>query len=52
MGGDQLSIMQTVKLLNKHTDVNHFAYYKVVMELHNPQGRAAFFAMTVERRRA
>ena len=52
VGGDQLSITQAATLLNEHTDVDHFTYCKVVMEFHNPQSRASFFAMMVDRRRA
>ena len=51
-GGEQESITQTISLLNEHTDVDHFTYCKVVMELHNPKSKAAFFAMTVDRERA
>ena len=37
VGVDQLSINDASStLLNEHTDVDHFSYYKVVMELHNP----------------
>ena len=32
--------------------MDHFTYCKVVMELHNPKSKAAFFAMTVDRERA
>lgn len=52
VGGDQFSINKAVTLLNEHTDVDHFTYYKVITELHNPQSRATFFAMMINRRRA
>nr|POF12557.1 l10-interacting myb domain-containing protein [Quercus suber] len=52
VGADFESITQVVTLLNQHTDVDHVTYCKVVQELHNPKSRAAFFAMTVDRRRA
>ena len=51
-GGDRFSIDKAVTLLNKHTDVDHFTYCKVVKELHNPESNVAFFAITIERRRA
>ncbi|KAL0015654.1 hypothetical protein SO802_002723 [Lithocarpus litseifolius] len=50
--GDTESVTQAVTLLNQYTDVAHVTYCKVVQELHNPRSRAAFFAMTVDRRRA
>ena len=46
------SITQAITLLNQHTDVDHVTYCKAVQELHNSKSRAAFFAMTVDRRRA
>ena len=46
------SITAAITLLNEHTDVDHVTYCKVVQELHNSKSRAAFFAMTVDRRRA
>ena len=49
---DPESITAAVTLLNQHTDVDHVTYCKVVQELHNAKSRAAFFAMTVDRRRA
>ncbi|XP_075650017.1 uncharacterized protein LOC142620318 [Castanea sativa] len=52
VGGHTESIMQVVTLLNQHTDVDHVTYCKVVQELHNTKSRVAFFAMTVDRRRA
>nr|POE53205.1 hypothetical protein CFP56_13612 [Quercus suber] len=52
VGANSESITQVVTLLNQHTDVDHVTYCKVVQELHNPKSRAAFFAMTVDRRRA
>nr|POF05108.1 hypothetical protein CFP56_05717 [Quercus suber] len=52
VGADSKSITQAVTLLNQHIDVDHVTYCKVVQELHNPKSRAAFFAMTVNRRRA
>ena len=50
--GDTKSITQAVTLLNQYTNVNHVTYCKVVQELHNFKSRTAFFAMTVDRRRA
>ncbi|XP_050241089.1 uncharacterized protein At2g29880-like [Quercus robur] len=52
VGANPESITAVVTLLNQHTDVDHVTYCKVVQELHNPKSRAAFFAMTVDRRRA
>ncbi|KAL0010676.1 hypothetical protein SO802_005784 [Lithocarpus litseifolius] len=52
VGGDTESVTQAITLLNQYTDVDHVTYCKVVQELHNPSSRAAFFAMTVDRRRA
>nr|POF12094.1 l10-interacting myb domain-containing protein [Quercus suber] len=52
VGADSESITRAVTLLNQHTDVDHVTYCKVVQELHNPKSRVAFFAMTVDRRRA
>ncbi|XP_023928643.1 uncharacterized protein At2g29880 [Quercus suber] len=52
VGADSETITQAVTLLNQHTDVDHVTYCKVVQELHNAKSRAAFFAMTVDRRRA
>ncbi|KAL0015820.1 hypothetical protein SO802_002889 [Lithocarpus litseifolius] len=51
VGGDTESITQAITLLNQHTDVDHVTYCKVVQELHNPKSKAAFFAMTVDKRR-
>ena len=52
VGADFDSITATITLHNQHTDVDHVTYCKVVQELHNSKSRAAFFAMTVDRRRA
>ena len=52
MGGDQFSINKAITLLNEHTYVDHFTYCKVVTEFHNPQSKAAFIAVTIDRRRA
>nr|POE45409.1 hypothetical protein CFP56_61255 [Quercus suber] len=52
VGADSESITQAVTLLNQHTNVDHVTYCKIVQELHNAKSRAAFFAMTVDRRRA
>ena len=52
VGADSESITADITLLNQHTDVDHVTYCKVVQELHNSKGRAAFFTMTVDRRRA
>ena len=52
VGGDQFLINKALTLLNEHTDVDHFTYCKVVKELHNPESNVAFFAITIERRRA
>ena len=52
VGADFKSISEAVTLLNQHTDVDHVTYCKVMQELHNPKSRAAFFAMTIDRRRA
>nr|POE60748.1 hypothetical protein CFP56_53409 [Quercus suber] len=52
VGADSESITQAVTPLNQHTNVDQVTYCKVVQELHNPKSRAAFFAMTVARRRA
>ena len=49
---DSESITAAITLLNQHTDVDHVTYCKVVQQLHNSKSRAAFFAMTVDRRRA
>ena len=35
VGGDQFLINKALTLLNEHTDVDHFTYYKVVTMLHN-----------------
>ena len=51
VGADPESITATITLLNQHTDVDHVTYCKVMQELHNSKSRAAFFAMTVDRRR-
>ena len=51
VGANSESITEAVTLLNQHIDVDHVTYCKVVQELHNPKSRAAFFAMTVDRRR-
>ena len=52
VGADSESITAAITLLNQHTDVDHVTYCKVVQELHNSKSRAAFFTMTVDRRRA
>ena len=52
VGGDTESVTQAITLLNQYTDVDHVTYCKVVQELHNFKSRAAFFAMTFDRRRA
>ena len=52
VGGDTESITQAVTLLNQYTNVDHVTYCKVVQELHNFKSITAFFAMTVDRRRA
>ena len=52
MGADSESITSAITLLNQHTDVDHVTYCKVMQELYNSKSRAAFFAMTVDRRRA
>ncbi|XP_075636784.1 uncharacterized protein LOC142609025 [Castanea sativa] len=52
VGGHTELVTKAVTLLNKHTDVDHVTYCKVVQELHNTKSRAAFFAMMVDRRRA
>ncbi|KAK7846114.1 l10-interacting myb domain-containing protein [Quercus suber] len=52
VGGDTESVTEAISLLNQYTDVDHVTYCKVMQELHNFKSRAAFFAMTVERRRA
>ncbi|XP_030930540.1 uncharacterized protein At2g29880-like [Quercus lobata] len=52
VGAANESVTAVVTLLNQHTDVYHVTYCKVVQELHNAKSRAAFFAMTVDRRRA
>ncbi|KAK7834609.1 hypothetical protein CFP56_024599 [Quercus suber] len=52
VGGDTESVTEAITLLNQYTDVDHVTYCKVVQELHNFKSRAAFFAMTVDRRRA
>ena len=52
VGAANESVTTAVTLLNQHTDVDHVTYCKVVQELHNAKSRAAFFAMTVDRRRA
>ena len=51
VGADSESITAAITLLNQHTDVDHVTYCKVMQELHNSKSRAAFFAMTVDRRR-
>ena len=51
VGGDTESVTEAVTLLNQYTDVDHVTYCKVMQELHNSKSRAAFFAMTVDRRR-
>ena len=52
VGANSDSITATITLHNQHTDVDHVTYCKVVQELHNSKSRAAFFTMTVDRRRA
>ena len=52
VGADSESITAAITLLNQHTDVDHVTYCKVVQELHNSKSRAAFFTMTVDRRKA
>ena len=52
VGANSESITEVVTLLNQHTDVDHVTYCKVVQELHNPNSRATFFAMMVDRIRA
>ncbi|XP_030939854.1 uncharacterized protein At2g29880-like [Quercus lobata] len=52
VGAASESVTAAVTLLNQHTDVDHVTYCKVVQELHHAKSRAAFFAMTVDRRRA
>ena len=52
VGGDSESVTEAVTLLNQYTNVDHVTYCKVVQELHNFKSRAAFFAMTSDRRRA
>ena len=52
VGADSESITAAITLLNQRTDVDHVTYCKVVQELHNFKSRAAFFAMTVDRRKA
>ena len=50
--GDTKSVTEAITLLNQYIDVDHITYCKVVQELHNFKSRAAFFAMTVDRRKA
>ena len=52
VGGDRFSIDKAVVVVNSYTDVDHFTYSKVVKELHNPETRAVFFSMMVDRRKA
>ena len=50
--GDTELVTQVTTLLNQYTDVDLVTSYKVVQELHNFKSRAAFFAMTSNRRTA
>ena len=52
VGGDTELVTQVTTLLNQYIDVDLVTSCKVVQELHNFKSRAAFFAMTSNRRRA
>ena len=52
VGGGRFSIDKAVVMVNSYTYIDHFTYYKVVKELHNPETRAAFFSMTADKREA
>ena len=52
MGGDRFLIDKAIVVFNSYTNVDHFTYYKLVKEFHNPETRVVFFAMMADRRRA
>nr|POF14749.1 hypothetical protein CFP56_47357 [Quercus suber] len=51
LGGDRFSMDRVVKILNSIENVDDLTMFKVLKEFHNPDSKAAFISLRLDRRR-